>query len=397
LLLLALALLALGRVPAAAELPHAETPPDFAQAKIRAAVERALPFIEKGGVDWMEKHECNSCHVVAFVVWSHREAAGRGLPVDRKKLDAWTDWALADARSDRYWFKLRPRVMEDLKTDGVPAPVLAKLQPLVGKSHVTEKAYVEAVTKALGPEEAGLYKADLVRRGTLPNNGGGPDTLAQLLLGRGSLAEAKPVSDGYETVRKMLLAWQEPNGSWNADGQLPALKWENDREMNEATTMWSLLALSGSAHQDELTRNRQLALAFLAQSSPGKSAQSVALHALVAHLFGDPARAEKLRLDLLARQQPDGGWKWVPENTVSDAFSTGQALYALSRLGPAANAEPIRRASEFLLRTQSADGGWEVPQELINRRPRKLNMYPLWGSAWAVIGLLQTLPPTAAP
>ena len=41
----------------------------------RAAIERSLPFIEKVGSEWIKNHDCNSCHVVAFQVWSHSAAA----------------------------------------------------------------------------------------------------------------------------------------------------------------------------------------------------------------------------------------------------------------------------------------------------------------------------------
>src|SRR4051812_46532631 len=74
-------------------------PPAIDQA--RAAIARSLPFIEKIGSEWMASHDCNSCHVVTFQVWSHTAAAARGFPVNAGKLAEWTQWALADAHSDR--------------------------------------------------------------------------------------------------------------------------------------------------------------------------------------------------------------------------------------------------------------------------------------------------------
>jgi hypothetical protein len=61
-------------------------------------------------------------------------------------------------------------------------------------------------------------------------------------------------------------------------------------------------------------------------------------------------------------------------------------------LGRDGNDPVVRKAWEYLLRTQTADGSWQVPQNLINSRPRGLNVYPYWGTAWCAIGLLQTLP-----
>ena len=103
--------------------------------------------------------------------------------------------------------------------------------------------------------------------------------------------------------------------------------------------------------------------------------------------------AEKeLLKELVGRQNADGGWGWVKDNNLSDAFATGQALYALGLLGRDGNDSVVSRAWEFLLRTQDKDGSWQVPQEAINTRRRSLNVYAFWGTAWATIGMLQTLP-----
>ena len=45
-----------------------------------------------------------------------------------------------------------------------------------------------------------------------------------------------------------------------------------------------------------------------------------------------------------------------------------------------------------LEKAQDKDGSWQVPQEAINTRRRGLNVYTFWGTAWATIGMLQTLP-----
>ncbi len=385
---LALLTAALAAEPLLAPEPGMELTP----LSVKAAVQRSLPYIEKVGTDWMTKRKCNSCHAVTFLVWSHNTAAAYGLEVDRKKLAAWTKWSLADSLSDRHWFKLRPQAMAALKAGGLADSVLAKLKPLEGKNYLTQKEYLDAVEKALGADDLGLHKVALVNAAALPNNGGGPDTLGQLLLARAVLPEDQEAVQSHEAIRSLLLEWQEPGGSWLAAGQLPELKW-SESEMNDATTRWSILALAAEKNPNEaLLQVRQRGIESVDKNSPGITLQSLALHAAVAGRFGDKERAAGLLKDLLARQSDDGGWKWVQENKESDAFSTGQALYVLGLLGRDGSDPIVRKAWEYLLRTQAADGSWQVPQNLINKRKRGLNVYPLWGTAWCAIGLLQTLP-----
>jgi hypothetical protein len=379
-----LATLIASKVPAA--------PPASTSQNVRAAIKRSLPHIEKVGTAWMQERKCNSCHNVTFLLWSHNEAAARGFDVDRTKLAEWTKWSLADALSDRFWFMLRPRVFASLKAVGFPEDLLTKLKPLEGKTYLTREEYLHALEAAIGAENLAANKVRLLKEATLPNNGGGPDTLSQLLLQRAASTQDKGQEKSYTAIRSLLLEWQEPDGSWRAAGQLPGLKWEGEKEMHQATTMWSLLAITADApKKDTLVRSKERALESLKQSTPGTTIQTLALRLIIAHKFGEPANSEALLKELVRRQNADGGWSWVKENKGSDAFATGQALYALGLLGRDGNDPVVSHAWEFLLRTQDKDGSWPIPQEAINIRHRSLNVYPFWGTAWATIGMLQTL------
>jgi Squalene-hopene cyclase N-terminal domain len=371
--------------------PAAPPPPTPQDA--RAAVRRSLPYVEKVATAWMRERKCNSCHNVTFLVWSHNEAAARGFDVDRKKLGEWTKWSLADSLSDRFWFQLRPRALASLKADGVPDALLGKLKPLEGKTYVTRADYLRAVEEAVGREGLAAHQDRLVKAATLPNNGGGPDTLAQLLLGRAGSGADEGERESYAAVRALLLEWQEPDGSWRAQGQLPGLRWAGEAEMHEATTMWGVLALGAGDPTDKAAvRGRERALESLKTPAPGITVQSLALHLVVAHKLGEPARRDALLRELLGRQRADGGWGWAKDSKGSDAFATGQALYALGLPGRGGEDPAVRRAWGFLVRTQDEDGSWPVPQEAVNTRRRGLNVYTYWGTAWATIGLLQTLP-----
>jgi hypothetical protein len=359
----------------------------------RDAVKRALPYIEKVATAWMQERKCNSCHNITFLVWSHNLAAARGFDVDRTKLADWTKWSLADSLSDRLWFKLRPSAMDLLRADGLAEDLLSRLKPLEGTTYLAKQDYLQAVEKAVGRESLALNRDLFLRAATLPNNGGGPDTLSQLLLGRAGSTSGRAESETYDAIRSLLHEWQEPDGTWEAQGQLPSLKWEGEKEMHEATTMWCLLAISaGNRINQELVRGTETARRLLKRDTPTVTAQSFALRLVTASRLGESRISTALRKELLDRQNADGGWGWVKDSSRSDAFATGQVLYALGLLGRDVNDPVVGRAWGFLLRTQDHDGSWQVPQEAINTRARSLNVYTYWGTAWATIGILQTLP-----
>ncbi len=231
------------------------------------------------------------------------------------------------------------------------------------------------------------WAVDDALKTTKPSERSGADALALILLGRRS--ENEPTADNdNQKVRSLLLDWQEPDGSWHAQKQFKGLRW-TDVEMHEATTMWCLLALMQDDASDERTVvRRERALSFLRKESEAKTVASVALPLLLAHRLGDAGRVRAISRELISRQNDDGGWGWMRESE-SEAFSTGQALYALTIVEPD-NRDVSERALRFLLTTQQEDGSWHV--ESLGREPTNLNVYPYWGTAWATIAILQSLP-----
>src|SRR6266540_90065 len=75
---------------------------------------------------------------------------------------------------------------------------------------------------------------------------------------------------------------------------------------------------------------------------------------------GEPARKlQPLAKALIEEQRGDGGWAQLA-GTKSDAYATGQAVYALRVGAGLANSHPaIERGQRFLLATQLEDGTWQ--------------------------------------
>jgi hypothetical protein len=69
--------------------------------------------------------------------------------------------------------------------------------------------------------------------------------------------------------------------------------------------------------------------------------------------------------DLLTLQKPNGGWAQM-RNYEADAYSTGEALFALREAGVASEDAVWRRGERFLISTQASDGTWRVRTRMIS-------------------------------
>ncbi len=104
-------------------------------------------------------------------------------------------------------------------------------------------------------------------------------------------------------------------------------------------------------------------------------------------------RVEAAARGLLNAQRSDGGWAGNP-HLESDAYSTGEALYALHESGQRTDAA-YRRAVEYLLKTQQADGSWHVKSRAVKFQPYFESGFPYghdqWisasATAWATVAL----------
>ena len=97
---------------------------------------------------------------------------------------------------------------------------------------------------------------------------------------------------------------------------------------------------------------------------------------------------------LTETQRPEGGWSQLPMMG-SDAYATGEALYALHTAGVATTSPVYAKGVSYLLRTQAADGTWHVKTRAIWVQPYFETGFPYGtdqfistaGTAWASIAL----------
>lgn len=109
----------------------------------------------------------------------------------------------------------------------------------------------------------------------------------------------------------------------------------------------------------------------------------------------NPKALEPLAATLLAEQRADGGWAQLP-GLGSDAYATGQAIYALRVATARSRTDTaVERGLRFLLNTQLTDGTWYVRRRAFPFQPTMDSGFPHgrdgWISAaatsWAVMAL----------
>jgi len=310
---------------------------DPALGDVRAAVEKSLPFLEKSSAAWRADRKCVTCHQVPFTIWALNDAKARGLAVDTAKVDDLTKWAFDFCTTNEH---------EGQKTGGF---------------HLT---------------------------------------MVDMVLSQAAAAQREDAVKAYALFETLFAKRQKPDGSWREGNQVKLAGAE--READEVDTMWTLLALRALDRLGDkvppdtrkgLIAERDKALGFLKDARPGKRIDWLALRMLVAQEYETPAKAAELLKELRGQQSADGGWGYVRAGA-SYPHTTGEVLYALARMGVPGDDPAVRRAAKYLIDTQQPDGSWKaLSRQAFSTKPDKMTPVSVhWGTAWATIGLLSTLP-----
>jgi hypothetical protein len=119
----------------------------------------------------------------------------------------------------------------------------------------------------------------------------------------------------------------------------------------------------------------------------------------------DSGQINRLAEELMTEQRSDGGWSqnaYLP----SDAYATGQTLYALNQAaGMKVSDQVYERGIQYLLKTQLVDGSWHVKSRALKFQPYFQSGFPhdhdQWisaaATAWSTAALALGLPFSVAP
>lgn len=301
-------------------------------ADVRRAVEASLVYLQDEALDWLRDRKCASCHHAPMAIWASEEARARGFSVDREILDDLIRRTLDD-----------PVEAKLLSNGAIPSVAPGERKPF-------------ALSTAYG----------LLAAAAVPE------------------AELSPAArKGRDELRSYIEKSQNDDGSWtHGGGRPPMLESEEIMTLDGALA----LALSGPADGPALSKAREWL-----ETRPAGSLQARLLRLLLGAGRKERPPDEAIH-GVLSLQNADGGWSQTA-GMGSDAYATGQALYALARAGVPLDRPEIEKARAFLVATQTDDGSWQMasrPQKEGDEPAKDVGPITMAGTAWAALGLART-------
>lgn len=341
---LLLAGMSIGRGDTSAAVPASAIVSDDA---VHQTVDRATAYLQKESADWAQKRVCAACHHTPMAIWGLSEAKQNGYSIDDKYLADTVESVLGNIE------KLRAsRIFPDPKAPPDPRPQGRGLN--MGLPFL-------AVAASAFPDLTENQKESL-----------------KLVVGE-------------------IITKQQSDGSWEF---FQTLRRPPINETQYTDVAWIIMALDdiGKLSPDDSIRGSLAkARTWLESSHPAELHQEKAMQLILDVRASNSTESIASRVkDLLALQREDGGWSQSIPERKSDAFATGQTLYALSLAGMKKDDPAIQRGIDFLVKTQSPDGSWPMASRSTpDGSPgssKLLTPINCASAAWAVLGLTSQVP-----
>jgi ankyrin repeat protein len=294
--------------------------PAVAPVDVRSAAQRSVTLLETTAVGAAANGGCASCHTHNITDLVTNLARSKGLQVDEK--------AANDRRTlTRGQFFSPLNMLERLDVPGTPDTPLF----------------------ALGALANAAYKPDRITDGIVANVVAQQSGAGHWLVPHGAIARP-PIEDGdiSRTARGIgaLKTYGAPGRAADFD--------------------------------ERIGRARDWLAATRATTAEDRNMQLIGLRWAGA----DDGVLRRLAKAILAAQRSDGGWSQRAELT-SDAYATGQTLYALAVSAAVSPRESAyQRGVQYLLSAQRADGSWYVRSRAPKFQPFFESGFPYGHDQW---------------
>ncbi len=317
--------------------PAATPPPKADVAQIKAAVERALPLLQSCGPTFFTKSGCVACHQQAVTSLAVAEARKHGIKIDEE----------------------------------------------------TEREQVH-ITAVIGK----TYREGYLQRADHP--AGSPSGIGYMTLGLAAAGFAG--DDGTDAMIVELAGRQQLDGSWAAFSHRPPL--EYSRITNGALAIRTMQLYAPPGLKSQIAEHIRRAAQWLARAKPNNTTEHLFRLLGLAWAGGYSEEVNAEIQFLIDGQNADGGWSQFP-TLASDAYVSGQALWALNLAGVEPAHTAYQRGIDYLVHAQLPDGSWHVKTRAFPFQPYFESGFPHGHDQWisatatgfAAVALMQALPP----
>ncbi len=321
--------------------------PRATTAQVHGSVERAIEYLQTESETWLSARRCAACHHVPMPSWALTEAGLRGYAIDKEFVATTAESLLG----------------------GKEALLASKIFP------------DPAAVSDPRPQGRGLNMG-------LPMLAVAARALPSLTAGQ---------EQSLKRIAEEIVKKQQPDGSWEF---FATLRRPPINECQTTDAAWIVMALQATSGPDAPDSQRDAltkALTWLDRAENAHTHQDKALRVILGVRFGKSSEALQTTIDeLRALQRDDGGWSQTVPESKSDAFATGQTLYALSLARLTAERPEIQRGIDFLIATQQPDGSWPMTSRATpNGEPgsaKLLTPITCAASSWATLGLARVVP-----
>jgi ankyrin repeat protein len=289
------------------DAPATKTPETKPAESVEAAMNRAIPLLQRSDVTFLRKAGCVSCHNNSLTAMTIASARKRQLKVDEQV-----------AR--------------------------AQLQSIA--------AYIES------------WRERTLQGDSIP---GQWNTVGYILTGMA--AEHYPPDAATDALARFIKNSQLPDGHWwNFDGHLRPPIDSSDFQVT-AMAIQALKAYAPRPRRAAYMKAVEGAATWLGTARPRTTEDRVFQILGLAWAGSPTAIARGAGRALLDQQGADGGWAQLP-SLASDAYATGQALVALKEAGALRTDDPAyKRGVAFLMNSQLEDGSWYVKSRSLPLMP----------------------------
>jgi ankyrin repeat protein len=313
--------------------------------QIRAAVNRAIPVVQRGTEGFYKTQECFSCHNHGLPVITFRLAREHGIGLDE---------ASAQKIAVKGLLKM---------------PDLTSIDRAVQDNTIIDPA----------GEGWALLAADAA--GLRPN-----------------LVTA--------VYARRLAMWQKADGRWTTGDARPPQA--HGSITATAVAMRAMQLYTPQQLRSEMNERMARAKTWLLAAQP-RTTEDHSYRLFGLYWAGaSVAERAKATKELLALQRADGGWGQLPR-LQSDAYSTGEALVALAEAGMPVTDPAWQKGLQHLISTQDDHGVWHVRTRMLSPAPvsppyfetgfpfAKDQFLSTDGACWAIMAMAMALPKTAKP